>query len=214
MDLFDKENLQKYKRKYPHIVIPKEKYLSLLAKLLNDGKIIGLIQGKCEIGPRALGNRSILCNPIIKNIKEILNNKVKHREWYRPFAPVCILEDSYKYFTNEGPINYMSVICYVKEKYKETFPSITHIDGTVRLQTITRDQNVLLYDLLKKFEVLSGYPILLNTSLNPRGQPILNFLHIANDMLNNTQMDFVAYDNILFGKLEKLKKIDDILKLI
>lgn len=187
MELYDKENLPDFKKKYSHKHTPSEKYLEVLARLLNDGKIIGLIQDNCEIGPRALGNRSILCNPTIKDMKQILNEKVKNREWYRPFAPICTLEDSNKYFTNEGPIHYMSVICYVKEEYLETFPSITHVDGTARLQTITQEQNTFIYNLLKEFEKISGYPILLNTSLNPRGQPILNHLKISFEMIYNTE---------------------------
>lgn len=212
MELFDKNQFPDYKEIEPHRVIQQEKYLFLLAELLYRGKIIGLIQGKCEIGPRALGNRSILCNPTIKNMKDVLNFKVKHREWYRPFAPVCTLEDANKYFSSNDEINYMSVICYTREEFQDLLSSITHVDGSARLQTITKDKNSFLYDLLKEFEKLSGVPILLNTSLNPKGEPILNYLEIALDMLKNTEMDYVAYQNTIFGKKDKLLIVDEILK--
>ena len=201
-ELFDKDKLELFKEKYPHRLIDNLNYLPLLADLINRGKIVGFIQGKAEIGPRALGNRSILCNPIISDMKKILNSKVKHREWYRPFAPVCTFKDSNKYFTVDGEINYMSVICYTKDEFKDVLTSITHVDGSARLQTITRDKNPVFYALLKEFEKLSGYPILLNTSLNPRGQPILNYIQIGIDMIYNTDMDYLAYNNVIFGRDE------------
>lgn len=200
MDIFDANNLIEYEKKYPNLKIPKEKYIKILAKLLYKGKIIGVINEKSEIGPRALGNRSIFCNPLIKDMKETLNNKVKHREWFRPFAPVCTYEDSKKYFTNKGEISYMSVVCDTKPEYREILPSTTHVDGSARLQTITYEQNSFLYELLKEFEINSGYPILLNTSLNPKGEPILNFLKVGLEMVENTDMDYLAYNNIIFGK--------------
>ena len=99
----------------------------------------------------------------------------------------------------------MSVICYTKEEFRDKLPSITHVDGSARLQTITRDQNALFHDLIKEFGKLSGYPILLNTSLNPKGQPILNYLQVALDMIYNTDLDFIAYNNVIFGKPQNLK---------
>ena len=211
MDLFDKDQLEHYKKKYPHRIIPQERYISIIARLIHEGKIIGVIDGNCEIGPRALGNRSILCNPFIKNMRDILNYKVKHREWFRPFAPVCTYEDAEKFFTNEGEIPYMSVICYTREEFRDKLPSITHVDGSARLQTVTRDQNAFTYDILKEFETLSGYPILLNTSLNPKGEPILNYLKVGLDMIYSTDMDFIAYNKTIFGKPENLKIVDALL---
>ena len=209
MELFDKDKLKYYKENFSNRVVPHGKYISTLAKLIYNSKVIGLIQEKCEIGPRALGNRSILCNPAILDMKKILNEKVKHREWFRPFAPVCTLKDAPIYFTSEGPINYMSVICYTREEFRDKLPSITHVDGTARLQTITREQNPFLYDLLKEFEKLSGYPILLNTSLNPRGEPILNYLKVGLEMIENTGLDYIAYNNTIFGKEESINQIDE-----
>ena len=210
-DLFDEEDFEIYLKNYPHRKIADNKVKMILAKLLHEGKIVGLIQGRCEIGPRALGNRSILCNPLIKDMREILNKKIKHREWFRPFAPVCTYEDANKFFTAEGEICYMSVICYTRKEYRKILPSVTHVDGTARLQTIIRENNPFLYDLLKEFEVFSGYPILLNTSLNPKGEPILNYLKGALEMLKTTEMDYIVYKNVLFGSPRNLDNIDKLL---
>ncbi len=211
MELFDREKFESYQKKFPNQKIPKNKYVKVIAKLLQDGKIIGLIQGKSEIGPRALGNRSIFCNPSIKNMRDIINNKVKNREWFRPFAPISTYEDAEKYFTSEGEIEYMSVICYTRKEFRKLLPSITHVDGSARLQTITREKNPFVYDLIKEFEKLSGFPILLNTSLNPRGEPIINYLKVGLEMIENTGLDYIAYNNVIFGKNKNLKYINNIL---
>jgi len=186
------------KTQYPHQILPPEQTCRILAQLLWRDLIIGVIRGRYEIGPRALGNRSILCNPLNKDMKDILNQKVKHREWYRPFAPICTAEDAQKYFTNLTDIPYMSVICYIRPEYREIFPSITHLDGSVRLQTIRREHNPFIYDTLREFEKLSGFPVLLNTSFNPKGEPILNFFRVALEMLVTTKLDMVLIENTLF----------------
>lgn len=163
--------------------------LDYLVKLLRSGKIIGFLNNRCEVGPRALGNRSILCDASYKNMKQILNEKVKFREWFRPFAPVCVLEDAAKYF--ESPdfnnMNMMSFVVNVKQEYREKLSSITHVDGTARLQTVERKDNSILYNLLKKFD-----GVLLNTSFNVQGKPILNDIKTALYVLKNTQLDFVV----------------------
>ena len=199
-----------FKKEYPNKIYEDESELKkIIAKLINQNFLLGVIRGNYELGPRALGNRSILCNPMNKNMREILNNKVKKREWYRPFAPVCTAEDAKKYFTNLNDIPYMSVICYTKEKYKNLLPSITHVDGSCRLQTINKYQNNFLWSLLKEFEKLSKFPILLNTSFNPGGEPILNYCEVGLQMLKDTDLDFVLIENTLFSKnKDKLKALD------
>mgnify|MGYP001352000005 CR=1 FL=1 len=189
-----------------------KEFLPSLANIILDDKIVGLINDRYEIGPRALGNRSILCNPLNVKMKEILNEKVKHREWYRPFAPVCSEEDAQKYFTNLAPIFYMSEICYTKEKYRKILPSITHVDGSCRLQTVNNNQNLILWSLLKEFEKISGFPILINTSFNPGGEPILNYSQIGLDMLVETDLDFVIINDKLFSKKSDNSYIKSILK--
>jgi carbamoyltransferase len=149
-----------------------------------------------------------LCNPLNPNIRDILNDKVKHREWYRPFAPVTTAEDAHKYFTNISDIPYMSVICYTRSEYADSLPAITHVDGSARLQTIRREHNSFLWDTLKQFERLSSLPIMLNTSFNPGGEPILNFCAVGLEMLNNTELDLVLIDNILFCRSGKEYLLD------
>jgi len=167
---------------------------------LTNGKIIGTARGKAEHGPRALGNRSILCNPSIPNMKDILNEKVKHREWYRPFAPVVRLEDVNKYFEWEKESQWMSFCPKVKEEWKEKLIAITHVDNTARVQTVTREQNEWLYDLLTKFEEKTGIGILLNTSFNVDGKPILSTIKDAFTILEKTELDCLIIENYYFKK--------------
>ena len=171
--------------------MPNEKVdMKTLIEDLKNGKIVGLIQGECEIGPRALGFRSILCDPSYPDMKDTLNAKVKFREWYRPFAPACRYEDAPKYFNsvNFENMECMSFVAEVKEEYKEQLQSITHVDNTARLQTVTKESNPFFYDLLTEWD-----GVLLNTSFNVQGKPILNTLKDAIDILNKTQLDYVYY---------------------
>jgi carbamoyltransferase len=156
---------------------------------LIEGKIIGVARGRAEHGPRALGNRSILCNPSIENMKDILNEKVKHREWYRPFAPVVRLEDVSKYFEWEGDSRWMSFCPLVKEEWRDKLTAITHVDGTARVQTVTREENEWLYDLLTEMDAKTGVGVLLNTSFNVDGSPILSTVKDAFTILEKTQLD-------------------------
>ena len=199
-EIYDREDLPKLREKYEYLDVSPSETASRVAKYIAEGKIVGVIRGRYEVGPRALGNRSILSNPIDPNMREILNHKVKHREWYRPFAPVVTAEDTHRYFTNAEEIPYMSVICYTKEEYQKMLPSITHVDGSCRLQTIRRNQNEFLYDTIKAFEKITGHPVVLNTSFNPGGEPILNFAHVGLEMLDKTQMDIVLIDDTFYCK--------------
>ncbi len=196
---YDQNDFEKLKQQYPHKEISPEKMPATVAKLIHTDLILGYISGGYEVGPRALGHRSILCNPLNPNMREILNDKVKHREWYRPFAPIVSEEDSQKYFTNTAPVPYMSVICDTREEYRAKLPSITHVDGTARIQTVNPSQNPFIHALLKEFEKLSGMPIILNTSYNPAGEPILNFCEVGLKMLDETEMDLVIIENTIFS---------------
>ena len=171
--------------------------------LVNDlvnGKIIGVSRQTSEHGPRALGNRSIICNPTKPDMKDILNSKVKHREWYRPFAPVVRLEDVSKYFEFEGESRWMSFCPQVKEEWKEKLVSITHVDGTARVQTVTKEQNEFLYNLITEFEKITGVGVLLNTSFNVDGRPILSTVKDALQVFNSTQMDCLLIEDFYFRK--------------
>lgn len=166
---------------------------------LIDGKIIGVVRDRGEHGPRALGNRSIICNPTIPGMKDILNQKVKNREWYRPFAPVVRLEDVSKYFEFEGESRWMSFCPKVKEEYRDKLVSITHVDNTARVQTVTREQNSWLYDLLTEFDNRTGIGVLLNTSFNVDGKPILSTYKDAYQVYKSTQMDcLILQDYFLY----------------
>ena len=157
------------------------------------------VYGDSEVGPRALGNRSIVCDPNIADMKDILNSKVKFREWYRPFAPFCKKEEAHLWFesSNFENLEYMSYAPVVKV---DTLPSITHVDGTARLQTVTEESHSHFYELLTEFGKISDTNVLLNTSFNIRGYPILSSIKDALYALNNTQMDYVVIDDYLFAK--------------
>lgn len=199
-EAFDLADLPTLKQSYPHHELQPDHIPRIIARLIHDNRLIGVIKGRYEIGPRALGNRSILCNPLNSGMRALLNDKVKHREWYRPFAPVVTAEDVSQYFTTKIDIPYMSAICHTRPEYREQLPSITHADGSARVQTIRQDHNPWLHRTLKEFEQLSGMPILLNTSFNPGGEPILNFCRVGLEMLTSTELDLVLIDNTLFCK--------------
>tara|TARA_B000000557_G_scaffold224042_1_gene193472 strand:- start:2533 stop:3087 length:555 start_codon:yes stop_codon:yes gene_type:complete len=145
-----------------------DKTIEQAAELLAQGKIVGWYQGHGEIGPRALGNRSILMDPTIKNGKDILNSRVKKREWWRPFGASVLKDKAADYFDIEDS-PYMLYNAKVKQSGLDP---ITHVDGTCRHQTVTYESNPTYYKLISAFEKKTGCPILLNTSLNIGGKPI------------------------------------------
>lgn len=159
----------------------------ILARALADGKVIGVARGKSEHGPRALGNRSILADASVPGLKDRLNNAIKFREPFRPYAPVVRKEDAGKYFEIENQdMTYMSFSPRVRPEWRKILSAITHEDGTARVQTVTREQNSWLYDLLGEFErekqtrgEANPHGVLLNTSFNTRGKPILTTAHEA-----------------------------------
>jgi carbamoyltransferase len=147
--------------------------------LITQGKIGGIISGYSEVGPRALGNRSIICDPSFPDMKEIINKKVKFREWFRPFAPVVMEEHASKWFDMNFTSPYMQYA--VKCLQPDKIPSVVHADGTSRVQTVNKQQHSGLWRVLNKFYLQTGVPVLLNTSLNIKGQPLLND---ENDIIN------------------------------
>lgn len=171
-----------------------------LIPLLKKGKIIGVVRGGSECGPRALGNRSIICDPSYENMKDTLNKKVKFREWFRPFAPITTLEYVSEYFNFEGESPYMSFAPTVKEEYQEALMSITHKDGTARVQTVTKEQNEFMHNLITDYKSEQGIGVLLNTSFNIKGRPILTTIEDAIYNLENTEMDYVLIEDFLFEK--------------
>ena len=171
-------------------------------QLLCDGKIIGWFDGGAELGPRALGQRSILCDPRKEDAKETLNRRVKMREAFRPFAPAVLLEEAANWFefgdtSPESP--FMLRVCEVKRERRNEAPAVVHVDGTGRLQSLTRENNGRFYELVKQFHEKTGVPILLNTSFNRMGQPIIETPADAIDCLLDTGLDCCVFeDRIVF----------------
>lgn len=173
---------------------------SYVAELIAEGKIIGVARGGSERGPRALGNRSIICSASIANMKEILNEKVKFREWYRPFAPIVRYKDLSKYFDWKDETRYMNFCVNVREEYKNVLKAITHVDGTARVQTITENQNSFMYSILTELDKLTGIGVMVNTSFNVDSKPIINSVKDAFHMLENTRLDGIIIERTLILK--------------
>jgi len=152
--------------------LDEEALIEEISQALFAGKIVGWFQGRVEFGPRSLGCRSILANPCLPEIKDILNSRVKHRESFRPFAPIVLEEHADEYFEMKQNSPFMLLAPRVRKDKMEVIPGVTHVDGTARVQTLANEQNPLLYSVIEQFGELSGVPILVNTSLNLRGEPV------------------------------------------
>jgi carbamoyltransferase len=176
----------------------------VVARLV-QGKVIGWAQGRFEWGPRALGNRSVLADPRSPEMKDIVNAKIKFREPYRPFAPSVLVEHSEEYFDLpqarcHHPARYMLYVVPVRGSQRSTLPAITHVDGTGRLQTVFRDQSPRYYRLIERFGQATGVPVLLNTSFNLKGEPIVNTPAEAFATFSKSEMDGLVLENFVLGK--------------
>ena len=170
------------------------------AKLLAEGKIIGWAQGRAEFGPRALGNRSILADPRLPDVKSRLNAEVKYREEFRPFAPSILHEYGPEYFENYQETPYMERALRFRPEVKEKVPGVVHVDGTGRLQTVKREWNPRFYDLIMAFFKLTGVPIVLNTSFNVMGKPIIHSVEDAVAVFMTTGMDILVIEDHIYSK--------------
>lgn len=159
-----------------------------------ENKVVGWFKGRMEWGPRALGNRSILANPNNKNIKDILNLKIKLREKFRPFAPAVLIEDCEQYFDLDYQSPFMLNVVEAKRQAKESIPSTVHVDNTCRVQTVSFEDNQHFYNLIKAFKDISGIPVILNTSFN-ENEPIVLSPENAVDCFVRTQMDYLVLEN-------------------
>ena len=186
------------KNKISYELLEGEQLLRNTAKLISEGNIVGWYQGKMEWGPRALGNRSILADPRDGKMKDILNEKIKHRESFRPFAPSILEEYISEYFDIDRPSPYMLLVAKVKKPDK--IPAVTHIDGTGRLQSVSKEVNPLYYDLINEFYKLTSVPVIINTSMNVMGEPIVNTPEQAYNMILKTDMDYLVMGNYLVRK--------------
>jgi len=175
-----------------------QQLLSHTAQLVADGNIVGWYQGKMEWGPRALGCRSILADPRKAEMKDILNEKIKHREAFRPFAPSILEEYVETYFDLDRISPYMLFVAPVKKP--DIIPAVTHVDGTGRLQTVNKNANSLYYDLINEFYKITGIPVIINTSMNVMGEPIVNTPEQAYNMITKTDMDYLVMGNFVISR--------------
>jgi len=170
------------------------------AKLLSEGNVFGWFQGGSEFGPRALGNRSILADPRKAEMKDKLNKRVKFRQAFRPFAPIVRHERAKDIFVGEDESPFMLRAKHVRPEWKDRIPAIVHVDGTARVQTVRREHNVRMYDLLMEFEKLTGVPLLVNTSFNIKGEPIVETPRDAVNCFLYTDIDYLALHDMLVSK--------------
>lgn len=170
------------------------------ADLLAQNFIVGCFQGRSEMGPRALGNRSILMSPLKAENKDTLNERVKFRESFRPFAPACMLEHVQEYFDIDCPSPYMLLVPDVRVEMREVIPAVTHADGSGRLQTLTDELNPVFYRLASLFKQRTGVPVLLNTSFNVNGEPIVETPEDAIRCFRNTNIDAMLIGDHLLVK--------------
>lgn len=173
------------------------------AEILKNGNIIGWLQGPSEIGPRALGNRSILCLPYPYEMKDILNNKIKHRENFRPFAPAMIEEKLHNYFQIDDVSPYMLKVPKCQDGVENKIPATLNVDGTGRVQSVNPEQNKKFYDLLKEIGKVTGIPILLNTSFNDNGKPIVETPKDAMIMFCTSELDYLVIGDYIISKESK-----------
>lgn len=182
-----------------------EKKIARVVDLLQDGKVIGWHQGRFEWGPRALGNRSILADPRNPKMKDIVNTKIKFREPFRPFAPSVLAEKTEDYFVlphaaNHYPARYMLYVVDVRPEKYNILPAITHVDGTGRLQVVRKETNPLYYQLIETFGQATGVPVVLNTSFNLRGEPIVNTPSEAFQTFKKSEMDALVMGDSIVEK--------------
>jgi carbamoyltransferase len=179
--------------------LPEEELLKRTAASIADGKIVGWFQGRAEWGPRALGNRSIVADPRRPEMKETLNRRIKHREIFRPFAPSILAEATSEYFEKSHPSPFMTLAYSVRQEKRDKIPAPTHVDGTGRLQTVTREANPRYHALISAFRGLTGVPVVLNTSFNDN-EPIVCRPEEALDCFLRTQMDALVLGEFLITK--------------
>ena len=199
-----------------------------IAKELSNQKIVGWFQGRMEFGPRALGSRSIIADPKSKNMQKDLNIKVKFRESFRPFAPSVLIDEAKNWFDLETESPYMLLVTNIKKKHqiemtkenkllfgidklnisRSSIPAVTHIDYSARIQTVHKETNYKYYDLIKRFKDLTGCPILVNTSFNVRGEPIVCSIEDAYNCFIGTNIDILVCNNfVLYREDQKKNKV-------
>ena len=175
-----------------------------VASHLAEGNIVAWFQGRSEFGPRALGNRSILSRPFPAEQRDHINARVKFREEFRPFAPAILKENLFDYFEIDQESPHMLIACKVKQNKKNSIPATVHVDDTSRVQSVEKTNNQRFYELLQAFKELTGCPVLLNTSFNVKGQPIVNNPHQAVQTFLNTNIDILVVGSFVLRKVNNL----------
>jgi carbamoyltransferase len=195
---FIEEVLNKFKLSYRYYKC--DDLNKFIAKEISNGKIVGWFQGKMEFGQRALGNRSILANPCDENMKSRLNSAIKFREGFRPFAPAILEEYAEEYFENYSYTPYMEKIFYFKDKALSKVPSVVHNDKTGRLQSVSKKTNEKFYNLIEEFYNITGVPILINTSFNVSGEPVVCTPEDAIRTFFTSGLDILVLENFIIKK--------------
>jgi carbamoyltransferase len=181
--------------------LEREALLDAAAEQIATGRVVGWFQGRMEWGPRALGNRSILAHPGRPDMKDVLNARIKHREWFRPFAPSILVERQSEYFEYDHPSPFMLHVYKIRPEKRAQLCAVNHVDDTGRLQTVSREENPLYYDLIRAFERRTGIPVILNTSFN-ENEPIVCAPEEAIDCFKRTRMDVLALGPYLVLRTE------------
>jgi len=195
------QSLRKYSDKIKYVKQTDSEFLKKVVRLIIDGNVIGFFQGRSEIGPRALGHRSILADPRDKSIKDYINSKIKHRENFRPFAPSILNEYKKDYFHIDNESPFMLFTAKAKPLAIKKIPSVVHFDNTSRIQTVTKQENGIFYDLISEFNKLTGVPVLLNTSFNDSGEPIVETPEDAINTFLNLELDALILDKFIIFKI-------------
>jgi carbamoyltransferase len=181
--------------------LERQPMLEAVAEQIAAGNIVGWFQGRTEWGPRALGNRSIVAHPGLPTMKDTLNARIKQREWFRPFAPSILADRQNEYFERDHPSPFMLHVYKIRPEKRAELCAVNHVDDTGRLQTVTRAENPLYYDLIQAFERKTGIPVILNTSFN-ENEPIVCKPEEAIDCFQRTKMDVLAIGSYLVLKSE------------
>ena len=186
-------------------VADESKLVDMTVERLVAGKVVGWFQGRSEFGPRALGNRSILADPRRPEMKDAVNSRIKFREPFRPFAPSVLVEQCHRYFDlpepeRHMPARFMLLVVPVHESMQDAVPAVNHL-GTARVQTVHRELSPTYYQLIQRFGEASGIPVLLNTSFNVRGEPIVNSPHDALRTFSISGIDTLVMGNYCIDRL-------------
>lgn len=192
--------LRKFNYKIKYNKLEDDEIIKLVSSEISNGKVVAWFEGRLELGARALGHRSILADPRNAEMKSRINKIVKKREGFRPFAPIVKLNSVNKFFDWDNEIPYMNQIVSVKKQFRDKLPAITHVDGSARIQTLTKEQCGRIYDLLESLENKIGYPIVLNTSFNVKDQTMIRDPKTALDTFMDIGLDMLVLENYVITK--------------